>query len=128
MKKAGKILVLTGSIVHICLSVITLLIMTILLIVGNIYTDYANGIVASIVISTSVVNLLISTPCLVLSIISFKDENPKFGIVLTLLILSAVTFIFSIMSLVIPFGLVAIIIGAIFLLITSDSNDNVTQY
>lgn len=128
MKKAGKILVLTGSIVHICLSVITLLIMTILLIVGNIYTDYANGIVASIVISTSLVNLLISTPCLVLSIISFKDENPKFGIVLTLLILSAVTFIFSIMSLVIPFGLVAIIIGAIFLLITSDSNDNVTQY
>lgn len=128
MKKAGKILVLTGSIVHICLSVITLLIMTILLIVGNIYTDYDNGIVASIVISTSLVNLLISTPCLVLSIISFKDENPKFGIVLTLLILSAVTFIFSIMSLVIPFGLVAIIIGAIFLLITSDSNDNVTQY
>ena len=128
MKKAGKILVLTGSIVHICLSVITLLIMTILLIVGNIYTDYANGIVASIVISTSVVNLLISTPCLVLSIISFKDENPKFGVLLTLLVLSAVTFIFSIMSIVIPFGLVVIIIGAIFLLITSDSNDNITQY
>lgn len=128
MKKAGKILVLTGSIVHTCLSVITLLIMTILLIVGSIYTDYANGIVASIVISTSVVNLLISTPCLVLSIISFKDENPKFGVLLTLLVLSAVTFIFSIMSIVIPFGLVVIIIGAIFLLITSDSNDNITQY
>lgn len=128
MKKAGKTLVLRGSIVHTCLSVITLLIMTILLIVGSIYTDYANGIVASIVISTSVVNLLISTPCLVLSIISFKDENPKFGVLLTLLVLSAVTFIFSIMSIVIPFGLVAIIIGAIFLLITSDSNDNITQY